>query len=279
MDKVFFGVISYGPQPSAFWLQYSTMLALLEKYDIAFVGQSNGKSMRADGNRNQVVQSFLKSKADWLMWVDTDNLIPLGGIRRLLDNQKTFVTGLYYLKHEPYHPVAFWRLPSGAYHTIKDWTRGEIIPVDMAGMGASLTHRSVFEDIQKQCVVLQKGNGGTFAMHKDRIYGKIPEKPKLSLPSVTNGVYKESVFVPDMEYGPFPFFDFGFGRSEDVLFYELAAQCGHKAWCDTSVECDHINQEWAVNGETRRNLIRSHKEYIPLVKDVIEVEMEEYVNS
>ena len=64
-----------------------------------------------------------------------------------------------------------------------------------------------------------------------------------------------------------------------MLFYELAAQCGHKAWCDTSVECDHINQEWAVNGETRRNLIRSRKEYIPLVKDVIEVEMEEYVNS
>ena len=177
MDKVFFGVISYGPQPGSFWLKYSNMLALLSQYKIAYQGQSNGKSMRADGNRNLVVQSFLKSKADWLMWIDSDNVIPLGGIRRLIDNQKTLVTGLYYTKALPIYPVAFERMPSGMYRSIENWTRGEIVPVDMAGMGACLCHRSVFTDIASQCQVLQKSNGGIFAMHKSRIYGKpIPEK-------------------------------------------------------------------------------------------------------
>ena len=77
MDKVFFGVVSYGPQTRAFWLGYANMLALAGKYNIEYSGQASGLSMRTDGNRNQVVQSFLKSKADWLMWVDSDNVIPL----------------------------------------------------------------------------------------------------------------------------------------------------------------------------------------------------------
>jgi hypothetical protein len=276
MDKVFFGVISYGPQPGSFWLPYSNMLALLGSYDIAYMGQSNGKSMRADGNRNQVVQSFLKTKADWLMWIDADNVIPLGGIRRLLDTQKTLVTGLYYIKVPPHDPVAFERTSAGTFKTIKGWSRGEIVPVDMAGMGACLSHRSVFEDIKKQCVVVQKSNGGIFAFHKDRIYGKpILEKPKYMLPSIVDGTYKENVFIPNHDYGPFPYFDFGFGRSEDVLFYELASQCGHKAWCDTSVECNHINTEWTIGGEQYRDEVKRSKIIIPLVKDFVSIEMDE----
>ncbi len=260
MDKVFFGIISYGPQPGSFWLSYSNMLALLDKYNIAYYGQSNGKSMRADGNRNQVVQSFLKSKADWLMWIDSDNVVPLGGIRRLLDTQKTLITGLYYNKFEPFRPVAYWRTESGTYKPIIDWTRGEIVPVDMAGMGACLSHRSVFVDIEKQCTVVQKATGGVLAVHNNRIYGKpLPKKIKMQIPAVTDGILKEAVCIPNHEYGPFPYFDFGFSRSEDVLFYELASQCGHKAWCDTSVECDHINTEWTINGEKYRDQVKSPK--------------------
>lgn len=280
MDNVFFGLVSYGPQPGAFWLPYSNMLALLSNYHIQYMGQSNGKSMRTDANRNQVVQSFLKSKADWLMWVDTDNIIPLGGIRRLLDNQKTLVTGLYYIKMPPHNPVAFERVSSGLYRSIKGWVRGEIVPVDMAGMGACLSHRSVFEDIEKQCVVLQKATGGVFAMHKARIYGKpVPEKPKFQLSSVVDGVLKESVYIVDFDYGAYPYFDFGFGRSEDVLFYELAAQCGHLAWCDTSVECDHVNTEWIIGGKDQREHIKKTKRELPLVKDIISIEMEETDNE
>lgn len=277
MDKVFFGVVSYGPQPGSFWLNYANMLALLDKYDIAYYGQSNGKSMRADGNRNQVVQSFLKSQADWLMWVDSDNIIPLGGIRRLLDTQKTLVTGLYYIKVEPFYPVAFWRTAAGTYKSINDWERGEIIPIDMAGMGACLCHRSVFVDIQKQTTVVQKATGGVMTVHNSRIYGKpIPKKPKMALPSITDGIFKEAVYLPDHEYGPFPYFDFGFGRSEDVLFYELAAQCGHKAWCDTSVECEHINTEWVIGGKNHREQVNKTNVKIPLVKDIVSIEMEDY---
>ncbi|NMC34399.1 MAG: hypothetical protein GYA36_18395 [Veillonellaceae bacterium] len=279
MDKVFFGIASYGTQPSSFWVKYSTMLALLNKYDIDFIGQSNGKSMRGDGNRNLTVNSFLKTKADWLMWVDTDNTIPLGGIRRLLDTQKTLVTGLYYQKFEPFPPVAFLRKKDGTYDHIKDWTRGEIVPIDMAGMGACLCHRSVFEDIQKQCTVLQRASGGIFAIHKSRIYGKLKEDPKFKHPAVTDGVYKEPVYIPNHDRESFPFFVFEYGRSEDISFYELAAQCGHEAWCDTSVECDHINQEWIINGESYRKQVKANKVIIPLVKDYVDVEMEEFSNS
>lgn len=276
MDKVFFGVVSYGPQTRAFWLGYSNMLALAGKYDIEYTGQASGVSMRTDGNRNQVVQSFLKSKADWLMWIDSDNIIPLGGVRRLLDTQKTLVTGLYYIKIEPYTPVAYWRTKQGTYKPINEWRRGEIVPVDVAGMGACLCHRSVFEDIKNQCILVQRYDGGITPVHKSRIYGEIPVKLKLKQPSITDGVMKIGVCKPNFQYGPYPFFDFGYGRTEDLIFYELASQCGHNAWCDTSVECDHISNEWIINGEAFRDNRKKNMEVIPLVKEYVNIEMEEY---
>lgn len=276
MDKVFFGVISYGPQLSEFWTKYADMLALLSKYDISYMGQSNGKSMRADGNRNIVVNTFLRSNADWLMWVDTDNTIPLGGIRRLLDNQKEFITALYYLKQEPHYPIAFIKnKKNGRYNEITNWRRGEIIPVDMAGMGACLTHRSVFEKIQEQCVVVQRYRSGVIPMLKSRVRGKLPEKASPIQPIVTNGLFKESVCAPDYDYGPFPYFSFEYGKSEDVNFYALAADCGIEAWCDTSVECDHVGT-WKINGEQYRETVKKNKNIIPLVKEYILVEEDEY---
>lgn len=273
---MFFGVVSYGPQTRAFWLGYSNMMALLDKYNIAYMGQTCGSSMRADGNRNQVVQSFLRSKADWLMWIDCDNVIPLGGIRRLLDSQKTLVSGLYYLKKKPFSAVAFWRTKIGTYKPIKDWRRGEIVPVDAAGMGACLCHRSVFEDTQKKCLVVQRFDGGIVAIPKSRVYGEIPKELKLNQPSITKGIMKAGVMQPNFDYGPFPYFEFGYGRSEDMIFYELAAQCGHKAWCDTSVECDHVSDEWVINGETYRDDRKKTLEVVPMFRDVVSIEMEEY---
>lgn len=273
---MFFGVVSYGPQTRAFWLGYANMLALLDKYGISYYGQSNGMSMRADGNRNQVVQSFLNSKADWLMWVDSDNVVPLGGIRRLLDTQKSFVTGLYYIKMEPHSPVAYWKTDTGTYKPIIDWRVGEIVPVDMAGMGACLTHRSVFEDIQKNYTVVQRYDAGLATVKNSRIYGKIPDKLKLSEPSITDGVLKVGVRQPTFDYGPFPFFSFGFGRTEDVIFYEMAAESGHKAWCDTGVECDHISNEWVISGEKARRAIKEYRTPVSLVKDYVSIEMVDY---
>lgn len=276
MDKVFFGVISYGPQIPEFWTKYSDMLALLPKYDISYLGQSNGRSMRADGNRNIVVNSFLKSNADWLMWVDTDNVIPLGGIRRLLDNHKEFVTALYYLKSDPHYPIAFIKnKKNNRYNEITGWRRGEIIPVDMAGMGACLTHRSVYEKIAEQCVVVQRYRHGVFPMLKSRVKGKLPDKANPVQPIVTNGLFKESVCIPDYDYGPFPYFSFEYGKSEDVNFYALAEDCKIEMWCDTSVECDHVGT-WVVNGKQYRDTVKKNKTVIPLVKEYVVVEEDEY---
>jgi len=275
MDKVFFGIVSYGTQSSSFWVPLTITAALLHKYDIAFTGISNGKSMRADCSRNSVVQSFLKSKADWLMWIDSDNTIPLGGIRRLLDNQKEFITALYFLKQEPHTPIAYWKNKRGSYNPISGWTRGEIIPVDAAGMGACLTHRSVYEDIQKQCEVVQKQNGRIMILHKSVISGKIPEMPLHKTPSLKNGIYKEYVCKPNFDYGLFPYFQFEYNRSEDMLFYDIAAECGHKAWADTSVECDHLS-EWSIDGEVFRKHVKKTLAKTPLFREYVNVEMEEY---
>lgn len=236
--------------------------------------------MRADGNRNAVVQAFLESKADWLMWIDTDNTLPLGGIRRLLNTDKQLVTALYYSKVPPFNPIAYTRNETGTYNPIKGWRRGEIIPVDAAGMGACLSHRSVYEDIQEQCTVVQKTDGGLMTIPKNRIDKKgIPDKQKMRQPFIADGILKESVCKPTFDFGPFPYFCFGYGRSEDLQFYELAKQCGHEAWCDTSVECDHINNEWIINGKTYREYVKKISTPVPIVKEYVNIDTEGYAGS
>src|SRR5688500_3597922 len=63
--------------------------------------------MTADHNRNLIVQEFLKSDAEWLFWIDSDTMVPMGAVNRMLAHGRTLVSGLYYGKNEPHPPIAY----------------------------------------------------------------------------------------------------------------------------------------------------------------------------
>ena len=239
-ETLMIGVAAYGPQPAHFWKSLAMTTGSLHQYDIELRGMIVAGSMATDQNRNAVVTNFLKGSAEWLLWIDCDNVIPLGGVRRLLDTGKTFVTGLYYLKQQGSKPVAYRSIGNGYYKPIENWTRGEIVPIDMAGMGATLTHRSVFEDIQKQCEVVKRKDGSLFVLHKSEIKGELPLEFSPREARAVNGMYQVPVkkAQPD-DIRDWPFFRLEYGRTEDLAFYELAAKSGHPAFVDTSVECEH----------------------------------------
>lgn len=259
MEKVIFGIAAYGTQPAGWWSKLLTTATTLEKYDIQYLGTLIGASMSADNNRNQIVQSFLKTDAEWLYWIDTDNPPPLGAIRRLLDTGKKLVTGLYFLKDAPYTPVMYLKNDQNLYNPCMNWNRGEILPIDSAGMGALLSHRSVFEDIQAQCTVVQRWDGGQFAIHKNDIVGSLPERVNAGKrPKIINGRYSETVCKPQLTVKPFPWFALEYGRTEDHYFFELAARCGHELWVDTSIEVPHMGGR-EVTGEHYRTWKEEHQ--------------------
>lgn len=277
-ESLTIGIAAYGGQQPNWWVPAMGLVGSLAHYGINFHRIITANSMATDGNRNLIVRDFLQGTSDWLLWIDTDNIIPMGGVRRLLDTGKTFVSGLYYLKGDEPIPCAYYRNWNGTYRPIESWNPGEILPIDMAGMGCCLTHRNVFEEIEKQYTVLQNWNGAITAMHKEDIKGNLLERPSEArmkkAPVVMDGTLKMQMFEPDFEYRAFPHFALEYGRTEDVKFYEMAARAGHPAWLDTSVEAVHLG--WMERkGDDFRKWYRKRREGIPRVTEYLDVDMQE----
>lgn len=253
--KICIGVPYYGGIFGEWWVQFAQHMVGLhesvELVDILAIG-----AMATDHNRNTIVREFLKRDAEWLFWIDSDTIVPQGAISRLLATGKTLVSGLYYGKNEPNPPIAYY-VYNGAYRPIDKqakWEVGDILPVDAVGMGCMLTHRSVFEDIQKNFIILQEHGGALTAVHNDDMIGDAPLNAKHKMDGkVIGGQQRTRLFPPTIENPLFPYFALEHGKTEDLWFFEIASRVGHKPFLDTSVECIHLRVN-GFSGKDYRNV-------------------------
>lgn len=245
LPKVSLGIPFYGNVSGEWWTQMLMFVASLSK--TVEVGEIiTCGTMTADHSRNLIAGDFLKSKSDWLFWIDSDTLVPAGALERMLGLGKTLVSGLYYGKHGEHPPIAYFQ-QNGAYVPLDKytkWEKGEIIPIDSAGMGCALTHRSVFEDIMQNYEVLQVPGGRIATVHKNDIIGSIettdgPYSHEHD-GKVYKGQYRQRLTKPSLSGLRFPFFMIDYLRTEDIHFFELAKRSGHQLYLDTSVECGHL---------------------------------------
>jgi hypothetical protein len=252
--KIAFGVPTYGNQSPSWWVPFVRQVGMLYKYDLEFVDVLQWGTMRTDGNRNIIARSFLQLDAEWLFWVDADNINPVAAVRRLLDtagDTKTLVSGLYFTKEENPIPVVYAHHENGRYRHLTQWERGEIIPIEAAGMNCCLMHRSVLEDIDKNYVTLRLTYGGDMAVHRDDIQGDVFEDVgDITDDKVIDGQFRLRVYSP-AEPVNVPFFELRYGRTEDMGFFEKARRVGHQLWLDTSVECGHL-KERSITGKDYR---------------------------
>lgn len=195
--------------------------------------------MTADHNRNNIADAFLKTDAEWLFWIDSDTVIPVGAVERMLAHGRTLVSGLYYGKNPPHPPIAY-HVYNGAFAPIEQtvrWETGEILNVDATGMGCMLTHRSVYEDIRKSYKVFQSAGGGIHLVHNDDIIKD--EHDYVDHTSDGNYLHLR-VTEPTLKELKFPYFMVEHLRTEDMFFFDKAVRVGHKPVLDTSVECAHL---------------------------------------
>lgn len=208
--------------------------------------------MMTDVARNHIVDDFLKTKSEYLFWLDDDNPMVKGAVSRMIATRKTLITGVYVKRNKDAEPLLYTRLPNGDYSVITEYTRGEIIPVDSAGMGHCLCHRSVFEDIQKNFRVLKRIDGGIITVHKDNIVGDIFKDARDDNDGkVIGGVLQDRIYIDENE-PVFPFFMLAYGRSEDYGFYEKSAASGHFLWADTSIEVGHLGTKKYTPADWRK---------------------------
>lgn len=247
------GVPFYGPQEAAWWVQFAQHMSELH-HTVDLMEIISMGSMATDHNRNAIVHDFLEKGAEWLLWIDADTIVPMGSVARLLAVGKTMVSGLYYGKNPPHPPIAY-HLYNGAVRPIdqtRRWEKGEILPVDACGMGCMLTHRSVYEDIMNTHEVYQRVGGSLVVIPKKNIIGDIREGDWHEHDEkVYRGQYRQRLRKPTLINMKFPFFALEHGRTEDLWFFDLARQAGHRAWLDTSVECLHLRAQPFTGAEYR----------------------------
>lgn len=244
--KISVGLPFYGGFTGEWTAQTLQMVAgLSQNHDVREIIASG--VMTADHNRNLIVNEFLKSDSEWLFWIDSDTLVPIGAVERLLAVNKPLVSGLYYGKNPPHPPIAYF-VHNGAFTPIdqeRKWDKGELVEVDSAGMGCMLTHRSVYEDIIKNYETFQLEGGGLIPIYKNDVLGDLGNtkdgyNKHEHDGKVYKGQYRRRLIKPTLADMKFPFFIIDNLQTEDIFFFRLADRLGYKPMLDTSVECGHL---------------------------------------
>jgi hypothetical protein len=116
---------------------------------------------------------FLKSDADTLLMVDTDQVFKPDTLSRLRDDFTGFsydiLCALAVARRNPFYPIVLGLRPDPGdgkcdYKCLKDDINGKVIEVDTVGTGFTLIRRSVFDKMQSQLGIdkwfFEFGDGG-----------------------------------------------------------------------------------------------------------------------
>lgn len=103
---------------------------------------------RIDLGRNNVVEQFLASPCDTLLFVDADIVFGPSHLKRIMASDEDIVSGLYFIGsvYDPQPVICHEAKANRKVRTrIKDWPRGEVIEVDATGCGFLRIKRPVLE--------------------------------------------------------------------------------------------------------------------------------------
>jgi hypothetical protein len=161
-DKVVIGSINAG------WINSNLVVDLLhimkarpERF-AAYVQVEN--STLVTRSRNKLVKSFLEDfDAAWLLMIDADQRLPLDAFDKLLsaahDKDRPIVSGLVFAKFGDdvaIRPVpTIYRWTGAGFSAIDDYPLDTVLPIDGAGTGCLLIHRSVLELLRENATESQ----------------------------------------------------------------------------------------------------------------------------
>jgi len=230
---------------------------MMLSYDDAFVAHG----------RNNCAREFLRTDAEWSLWIDDDMLVPCGNaawfkahtrwknmpdsfaglnaIDRLLSHGKTIVGGLYFGRHPGANAIYAEALGNQKESEYARTLRPEVKPTAWVGFGCCLVHRSVFESIMAKYSELngQWFSGSEHALVSDvnRTRAMLAEGPMtgekaLKAYEILEGTAKRAQVVS------------GLGTGEDVIFCRRASEVGHQPHVDLGLICGHIGSSCFPTG-------------------------------
>lgn len=103
--------------------------------------------------RNLLIEEILKIQPNskYILFLDSDMIVPKDGVRKLLDRKVDVISGLYYSKQINGKAIAAWIFDKekNAYVPIDNKQNSEIVQVDTVGLGFCLIKTELFTKIQR----------------------------------------------------------------------------------------------------------------------------------
>ncbi len=96
--------------------------------------------------RNDLVEQF---EGDWLLFVDSDMIVPEDGLEKLLSHNKPIVGGLCFRKVPPYNPTIYFDHGNENFEWQYKWPEDGLFECDATGTAFLLVRREVFDKIKK----------------------------------------------------------------------------------------------------------------------------------
>ena len=143
------------------------------------------------------------AKSDWLLWVDSDIVIDHNILKMLWDvadkKTKPIVTGTYFVSNEN-EQTLMQPLPSLYMETgdefqtrvIHPLPENKVIPVDIAGFGLILMHRSIIDPVRKAAdgysVFGEKQNPGAKFVSEDVAFCRYVKKAGIQMYAHTGAI-------------------------------------------------------------------------------------------
>ena len=112
----------------------------------------------ADG-RNIIIKNFMEGNFEWLWFIDHDVILPTYTVlkwnERMLSGDIPVWGGLYFTKSVPSEPLVYRGRGNSFYNK---WKIGDQVWVDGMGMGNTIIHRSIIEEMWKDSKSYVVGN-------------------------------------------------------------------------------------------------------------------------
>lgn len=125
-----------------------------------------GGAVRVSGNQIARQRQVLfdqwadNIKSDWLLWIDSDIVLTMDSLQRLLNtadkNNKKIVSGIYFISDQPESSL-MKPMPAVYYFinnmknikTVENLPHDTVIKIDGAGMGLIIMHKSIIKPLRK----------------------------------------------------------------------------------------------------------------------------------
>lgn len=132
---------------------FAQNLAAMEKKGEVFVSFLIGSLIYE--SRNTLAKQAIATKADYVMWLDSDMTFAPDTMTRLqqhMEEGKDIVTGLYFRRRPPFTPVLFKTLERidddcARHENYDGYPDGDLFEIGGCGFGCIMTRTSVLEDV------------------------------------------------------------------------------------------------------------------------------------